>query len=211
MTMKLYGFPASPNTWKVRAVAAHLGIPLNLEIVDLTKPRSADYLALNPTGRTPTLVDGDFVLWESNAIMQYLASHSANTLWPDDARTRADITRWQCWQLAHWGGESCQPLTFQRFVKKVLNLGAPDEAVVAKGTEAFNRDARMLDSHLSKHSYLVGNALTLADLSVAASLAYAKESDMPLAPYSHLRDWLTRVTALPAWRDTAPQRPSAAA
>jgi glutathione S-transferase len=209
--MKLYGFPPSPNTWKVRAVAAQLGIPLELELVDLTKPRTADYLALNPAGRTPTLVDGDFVLSESNAIMQYLAGRSANTLWPNDARTRADIMRWQCWQLAHWGSEACQPLTFQRFVKKVLNLGPPDEAAVAKGTEAFNREARLLDTHLSKHPYLVGNALTLADFSVAASLAYAKEAEMPIAPYARLRDWLTRVTALPAWRDTAPQRPSAAA
>ena len=75
--MKLYGrFPPSPNTWKVRAVAAHLGIPLEIEFVDLTKgaSRTPEYLALNPTGRTPTLVDGDFVLWKSKAIMQYLAS-----------------------------------------------------------------------------------------------------------------------------------------
>src|SRR5262245_48609366 len=159
--MKLYGFPPSPNTWKVRAVAAQLGIPLEFELVDLTKPRTAAYLALNPTGRTPTLVDGDFILWESNVIMQYVASRSANTLWPDDARTRADIARWQFWQLGHFSGEACAPLTFQRLVKKILNLGPPDEAIVAKGTEAFNRDARLLDAHLSKHSYLVGNALTL--------------------------------------------------
>ena len=80
--MKLYGFPRSPNTWKVRAVAAQLAMPLELELVDLTKPRAPAYLALNPTGRTPTLVDGDFVLWESNAIMQYLASQAPNSLWP---------------------------------------------------------------------------------------------------------------------------------
>ena len=62
--MKLYGFPPSPNTWKVRAVAAQLGLPLQLEFVDLTKPRTPEYLILNPTGRTPTLVDGEFKLWE---------------------------------------------------------------------------------------------------------------------------------------------------
>jgi len=101
--MKLYCFPPSPNTWKVRAVAAHLGLPLELHIVDLTKglQRTPEYLALNPGGRTPTLVDGDFVLWESTAIMQYFASHKPNTLWPDDARVRADIAHWQAWHLAH--------------------------------------------------------------------------------------------------------------
>src|SRR5437868_3441327 len=134
MIMKLYGFPPSPNTWKVRAVAAHLGIKLDFEFVDLTKPRTADYLAINPSGRSPTLIDGDFTLTESNAIMQYLASKSANSLWPNDARARADITRWQCWQLSHWGAEACQPLVFNRLVKKLLNLGPPDEAAVARGT-----------------------------------------------------------------------------
>jgi glutathione S-transferase len=210
--MKLYGFPPSPNTWKVRAVAAQLGIPLELEFVDLTKPRTADYLAINPTGRTPTLVDGDFTLSESNAIMQYLASRKPNSLWPDDAHSRADITRWQSWQLAHWGAEACQPLTFQRLVKKILNLGPPDEAALAKGTETFHREARMLDAHLARQTYLVGNALTLADFSVAAAMAYAKEAEMPLAPYSHIQDWYARVSALPAWRDTAPgPLPAAAA
>src|SRR2546427_5910162 len=160
--MKLYGFPPSPNTWKVRAVAAQLGIPLELEFVDLTKPRTPDYLALNPTGRTPTLVDGDFVLWESNAIMQYLASRAPNPLWPNDARVRADIMRWQSWQLQHWSKEACEPLIFQRLVKKILDLGPPDAAVVEKGTEAFNREANVLDSHLAKQLYLVGTAVTLA-------------------------------------------------
>ena len=105
--MKLYGFPPSPNTWKVRAVAAHLSIPLELELVDLSKGGShaPEYLAINPSGRTPTLVDGDFKLWESTAIMQYLASQKANSLWPNDPRVRADIMRWQSWNLAHWSKE----------------------------------------------------------------------------------------------------------
>ena len=209
--MTLYGFPPSPNTWKVRAVAAQLGIPLPLEFVDLTKPRTPDYLALNPTGRTPTLVDGDLVLWESAAIMQYLASRKPNALWPDDARSRADIMRWQSWQLAHWSKEGCEPLIFQRLVKGLLNLGPPDPAVLEKGTEAFNREARVLDAHLAKNPYLVGKALTIADFSVAAPLFYAKQAELPVAPYSHVRAWFDRVSALPAWQETAPAPAAAAA
>jgi glutathione S-transferase len=211
--MKLYGFPPSPNTWKVRAIAAHLGLPLELEFVDLSKgeQRRPEYLALNPTGRTPTLVDGDFILWESNAILQYLADRTPSSLWPDDARARADITRWQSWQLAHWGSEACQPLIFQRLVKKLLNLGPPDAEAVVKGTEAFNRDAGMLDAHLAKQPYLVGTAVTLADFAVAAPLFYTQQAELPLASYPHLRDWFSRVSALPAWRETAPAPPAAAA
>jgi glutathione S-transferase len=192
--MKLYGFPPSPNTWKVRAVAAHLGLRPDFEFVDLTRGQSriAEFLALNPTGRTPVLVDGDFTLWESNAIMQYLASRTPNALWPNEARIRADIMRWQSWQLAHWSKEGCEPLLFERLVKKIMNLGAPDPAVVAKGTENFHREARVLDAHLAKQSYLVGK-------------------ELPLAPYPHIRDWFERVSALPAWRETAPPAVAAAA
>ena len=141
--MQLYGFMRSPRTWKVRAVAAHLGIPLDYKDLDPMQGehKMPQYLALNPAGRTPTLVDGDFVLSESDAIMQYLASKTPNTLWPDDARTRADIMRWQNWQSAHWGSDACMPLTFQNLVKAVFGMGAPDAAVVAKATDAFNREA----------------------------------------------------------------------
>jgi glutathione S-transferase len=210
--MKLYGFPPSPNTWKVRAVAAHLGLPLDLQLIDLTKgaQRAPDYLALNPTGRTPTLVDGDFVLGESTAIVHYLANQKPNTLWPNAPRSRADILRWECWQLAHWGGEGCQPLIFQNLVKKIMSIGPPEPAAVEKGTECFNREARMLDDHLAKQPYLVGSAITIADFSVAAPLFYAKEAELPVAPYAHLRDWFARVSALPAWRETAPQFAAAA-
>ncbi len=211
--MKLYGFAPSPNTWKVRAVAAHLGIPLEYEFVDLTKGGSHTpaFLALNPTGRTPVLVDGDFKLWESTAILQYLASKTPSSLFPNDPRTRADIVRWQSWSLMHWGKEGCEPLLFQRLVKKLLNMGPPDEAVVAKGVECFNKEAKVLDAHLAKQPYLVGKDITIADFSIAAPLFHAKAADFPLGPYGRIQEWFGRVSALPCWGQTAPQAPAAAA
>src|ERR1700742_3480901 len=205
--MKLYGFAPSPNTWKFRALAAHLGIPLDYQHVDLLKgeSRTPDYLAINPAGRTPTLVDGDFKLWESNAIMQYLAAQKPSSLWPDNTRARADISRWQCWQLAHWGKESCEPLIFNRLVKKLFNMGPPDEAAVAKGLECFNRDASTLDAHLGKQAYLAGNDITIADFAVASPLFHAQGADLPLTPYKNIQAWFGRVSALPCWQQTAPQ------
>src|SRR5580658_7213522 len=210
--MKLYGFPPSPNTWKVRALAAHLGLPLELEFIDLSKGAqyAPAYLALNPTGRTPTLVDGDFTLWESCAIMQYLAGKVTTPLWPNDARSRADISRWQCWELAHWGAQACGPLTFENLVKKFVNLGAPDATAVAKATEAFNKEAKMLDAHLAKQKYLVGGTLTIADFTCAAPLFHAAGAGMPVAPYANVRGWFERVSALPCWSETAPQMSAAA-
>ena len=210
--MKMYGFPPSPRVWVARAVAAQLGIPLELEIVDLTKGAqyAPDYLAINPTGRVPTLVDGDLKLWETTAITQYLAGQKPNSLWPDDLRVRADIMRWQSWMLSHWEKDSCVPLVFERLVKPILGAGPPDEAVIARALENFARDAKVLDAHLARQPYLVGQTLTLADFSVAGPLVYAQQAGMPLADYPRLSEWFARVTALPCWKETAPQ-PAAAA
>jgi glutathione S-transferase len=205
--MKLYGFPASPNTWKVRALAVQIGAPLQLELVDLSKgqQRSEAYLALNPCGRAPVLVDGDFTLWESNAIMQYIAAKTTTPLWPYDPRTRADIMRWQSWQLAHWH-PAVTPLIFENVVKPlVLKAGEPDQAVIAKTTEAFHKEADVLDKHLAGRSHLVSNALTLADFAVAAPLFYAEQAKIPLASYANIRRWFAAQAELPAWRETAPK------
>jgi glutathione S-transferase len=210
--MKLYGFPPSPNTWQIRALASYLGVPLEFEFVDLTKggAQTPAFLAINPTARTPALVDGDFKLWETMAIMQHIAGKKPNAAWPNDARMRADITRWQSWNLAHWNRDVWAPVLFERLVKKFLNLGAPDQAAIAKGVVAYEKEAKMLDAHLTKQKYLVGDALTIADFAVAAPLFYAKEAELPLAPYSHVRGWFERVSALPCWRETAPQMAAAA-
>jgi glutathione S-transferase len=212
--MKLYGFAGSPRTWKVRALAAHLGIPLEYENLDFAKGdnRTPKYLALNPAGRAPTLVDGDFVLWESDAIMQYLASKKPNTLWPADARARADIMRWQNWQSAHWGSDACVPLLFRNLVKGIFGMGEPDAAAVAKATEAFKKEAGVLDQHLAHRDWLVGSSPTLADFTIGSYLFYAKEGKLPVAGYKNIGRWFERLSALPGWAETTPPaRPAIAA
>ena len=162
--MKLYGFPDSPNTWKVRAVIAHLGLPVEETFVDLMKGEQTapSYLAVNPTGRTPTLVDGDFALWESTAIINYLASLKPSTLWPDDAKPRADIMRWQSWHLQHWGPQACEPLVFERLVKGVPEHGPADAAAVEKALQAFDKERAF--STLTLQSDPTSSATTLRSL-----------------------------------------------
>ncbi|HUP96152.1 MAG TPA: glutathione S-transferase family protein [Burkholderiales bacterium] len=204
--MKLYGFPPSPNTRKVQAVAAHLGIALEFEFVDITKgeSRTPQFLAMNPGGRTPVLVDGEFRLWESNAIMQYLASLKKNSLWPEDDRTRADIARWQFWQVAHWH-EGCGGFLWENLVKKLLLGTATDPESLKRAEAAFHRDAPVLDAHLAKRQYLVNDTLTLADLAVASYLHYAAPAQLPLEAYMNIQAWYARIEVLPAWRETAPK------
>ena len=204
--MKLYCFPPSPNTWKVRAAAQQMGVPLELEIVDLTKgaQRKPEYLALNPTGRTPTLVDGDFALGESSAIMTYLGSKKKTPLWPDDAKAQADIMHWQSWHLQHWSRGSTI-LIFENLVKKIMNIGEPDPKALAQGAELFHQDAAVLDKHLERHPYLVNDTLTLADFAVVAPLFRAEPAKMPLEKYGNIKRWFGVQAALPAWTETAPK------
>lgn len=204
--MKLYYFPPSPNTRKAHAVAIHLELPLELRLVDLQKgeQRTPEFLRLNPMGRTPVLQDGDFILWESTAIMQYLASQVPNSLWTEDWQIRADIMRWQSWQLAHWH-QACQPLQYENFVKPLLELGDPDPQAVQQATELFHKEAIALNTYLAEREFLVNNTLTLADFSVASDLTYALPGQFPLDDYPHIRAWYARIEQLPAWQKTAPR------
>src|SRR6202012_5995658 len=97
-------FPFSPNCRKVRAVAYELGIALEHVPVNLVKgeQRAPAFLAKNPNGRVPVLEDGDFVLWESVAILRYFAAKTpGSSLVPSGAREQADMDRWLVWQVAH--------------------------------------------------------------------------------------------------------------
>lgn len=205
--MKLYFFPPSNNSRRAHSVALHLGLPMEFELIDLQagEQRTSAFLALNPAGRVPILQDGEFVLWESNAIAQYLSSHTATSLWPQDPRLRAEITGWQCWELAHLA-KGTQPLQFERFVKQVLNLGPPDEQVIAKALEVFHKEVALLEKRLAAHPYLVNDTLTLADFCVASDFTYAALCQFPLDDYPAIQAWYARIEALPAWQQTAPKR-----
>ena len=105
MTIELYAMPPSPRAFKAIAVANHLGIEFTLHRLDMLKGehKTPEYAALNPNKMMPTLKDGDYVLWESSAIQQYLAGKKPDAgLLPRDERARLDVTRWQFWDLAHW-------------------------------------------------------------------------------------------------------------
>jgi glutathione S-transferase len=204
--MKLYYHPGSTNARKSRLAAALLRIDLELQLVDVFAGahRKPEYLAINPNGMIPTLVDDDFVLWESNAIAQYLASKSAAMdLFPAAPRARADVSRWHCWDLAHWT-PATQTLAFERLFKKIARIGEPDAGAVDRGTANFHRFASVLDGHLSGRRFLVCDALTLADTSVAAGLTYAVEAQIPVDGYSNLERWFESIAKLDAWKATAP-------
>lgn len=191
--MKLYDFAFSPNCRKVRAVAYELGLALESVHVDLVKGESRipNFLRLNPNGRVPVLVDGDFVLWESTAILRYLASKREGALVPTTAREQAEVDRWLAWQLAHLG-PAMSKVAFERVVKKLTGQGTPDEAAIAAGSADFAKLTAVLDAALEGRDYLAGT-LSLADFALAAHYSLASTCGLVLAPYPRVQTWLTRM------------------
>lgn len=203
--INLHVFPLSPRSFKVLAVANHLGLEYQQRLVDLTKGghNAPEFVALNPNKRVPVLEENGFVLWESNAILQYLASKRPESgLLPVDSHERAQVTQWQCWDLAHWDAASAI-MIFERVVKKLLSIGEADEREAARGEERFHRCAQVLDQHLRDRKFVVGNALTVADFSIGATLNAAVPARLPIERYAHIRRWHAELSELPAWRKAA--------
>jgi glutathione S-transferase len=202
--MKLYYNPLSPNVRRVRFAAAVLGIQLEEKKLDFTKGehKAPEYLALNPNGAVPTLVDGDFVLTESRAIMQYLASKKPESgLLPRDEAARADVTRWQFWDSSHFSPQ-IGSIAFEKVFKPMMGLGDPDHGKIREALGNFRRFAEVLNKRLEGRRYLVGNCLTIADLTIASSLMYATQADLPLADFPNVQDWFARMSELDGWKKT---------
>ena len=202
--MDFYTNPLSPNCRKAVSVAIQLDIELNTKVLDLTKGenKTPEYLAINPNGLVPALVDGDVRLWESNAIQCYLASKTNNDLWPKN-NLRYDIIRWQSWELAHFGSMA-RELIFQRLLKPMFGLGGPDAERCEEIDTRFAKYAKVLDDHLSRSMFLVNNQLTIADFCVASSLTYKDPAKLPIGTSKNILRWLQALDDQPGWRGSAP-------
>jgi glutathione S-transferase len=201
--MKLYVFPPSPRAMKVIALAEHLQLEHEVRLVDLTKgdQMKPEFTALNPNQRMPVLEDDGFVLWESNAILLYLASKKPHCgLWPNSAKDQADVLRWLVWESAHFDAESCGMVGFEKISKAVLGLGAADPAFIARGETNFARFAAVLNESLRGRNWLTGGGLTIADFSIGAWVPAAERLQLPVGKFSEIARWYGGLASLPAWR-----------
>lgn len=203
--MRLFIHPASPNCVAVLAVARRLGCELDVQHVDLfnSEHRNPEFLALNPNGLVPVLRDGDFVLWETIAILEYLGSMEApNVLLPSHPRQRADVLRWMAWGLAHWN-PSLQPFIFERMFKSFKGLGDPDEQRLAAAQPKLEQAVALLEATLARTNHICGTQLTLADYFLAAYPIYARQARINLEPYRRVSRWLEYMHSLEEWQSAA--------
>ena len=219
MGIQIYADPITVNCRKVLAGFQLIGAPYELVHVDYFKGehKGEAYLRLNPNGSVPAMADGDYTLWESNAMLQYAADLVGNdSAYPRDLKVRADINRWLQWEGSHWF-PSCYVYLVENCVKPLLG-GQADPAVLSAQAETFHKLAGILDRRLADRRWVVTDQPTIADIALAAPMHLHGWQKLPLGDHPHLRRWLLEdVEALPCWQATTvyegftTQRPARAA
>jgi len=195
--LKIWGRITSINVQKVVWTAQELGLPF--ERIDAGGSfgglDTAEYARMNPNRLVPTIDDDGFVLWESNAIVRYLASrYGAGRLWPGDLRTRAEADRWMDWQATMFG-----PAMRDAFMGLVRTPpGQRDEARIAASVAQSNRLGLLLEDWLAGRQWLAGDDFTVADIAVGAQAHrwLLLPVDRPETP--RLQAWCEKLRARPA-------------
>jgi glutathione S-transferase len=203
MAIKIYGDPGSGSRRRVTAAAAAMGIEIEIIDIDLFKGEShtREFLQLNPHGLSPVMVDGDFVLYESAAINLYLAEKAGSDLAGRTIRERYEILQWMFWSGEQW--RVFATLTFDEVLAKRFVGELPDAAIVKLAADKLRAAAAVLDAHLEKHEYIVGDRLTLADFDIAGPFSQNERTKIPLNEFPNLVAWQQRLLdTVPGWAGT---------
>lgn len=203
--MDLYFGRMSGNSARAMFGLEEAGAHYQPRLLDIKdgENRSPEYLALNPMGKIPALVDGDVRLWESNAINWYAAEkHPAARLLPESIAGRAAVQRWLFFQAAHVT-PACIPV-FRAINEKVRAFWnpTPDPQAAENGRKELSRYLPVLESALAGREWLE-NGFSLADIAYAPHFAMLADGGFDFAPYPRLAGWLDRLRARPAWRRAA--------
>lgn len=196
---RLLGRANSSNVMKVIWVLEELGLPY--ERVDLGGPfggtDTPEYRAMNPNGVVPTLVEGGYVLWESNAVVRYLcAAHApGHAMWPEDVQARGSIDRWMDWQQTTLGPP--QSTVFQGLVRVMPEKR--DNVAIATSLEALGRHWTLLDEMLGRNAYIAGPAFSLADVALGVHVHRWFSFNVERPDLPRLRAWYGRLLERPAY------------
>ena len=196
--------PRTVNSRKVLAGLKLIGADYDVRKYDYfqAEQKSDEFVAVNPNAAFPALIDDDFILWESNAILQYAAEKVGNTnAYPTDIRTRADINRWLLWESSSWFG-SCYVYLVENCVKPLLG-DTTDESILANEQENFHKLASILDVRLKNSTFLCGEEPTIADVAVAAPMHLHGWAKLPLGDHPNLIRWMTKeIENCSWWKET---------
>jgi len=187
--LTIYGFPLSGHAHRVQLFASLAGIAHKLVNVDLAKgeQKGEAFLAINPTGQVPAVVDGENIITDSNAILVYLARKYAPSYLPDDLLAEVEIQKF----LTLSAGE----IAFGPAAARLINVfKAPLDVDYASQTA--QKVLTKLEVHLSGKDFLVGNKPSIADVSIYTYVAHAPEGGISLEPYPNVRRLLSNIESL---------------
>ncbi|MGA7801092.1 MAG: glutathione S-transferase [Gammaproteobacteria bacterium] len=191
--IRLYDFERSGNCYKVRLLLSLLNLDWERIPVDLARgeERTPAFMRLNPRAQVPVLTDDELVLWESQAILVYLARRYGDTSWlPDEAVPLAAIQQW----LAVAGNEVLYGLARTRAILQFARPGDLDDC-----RTIAERALDLFEGHLDQRDWLVLGQRTVADIACYPYVALAQEAGFDLRPRPAIRRWLARVRKLPGY------------
>ena len=193
----LYTAP-TPNGWKASVTLEELGLPYEVHTINLSAGDQKDpgYLTLNPNGRIPTIVDrdnGDFAVFESGAIMVYLAEKTGR-LMPADVKGRSVVLQWLMFQMGGIGPMMGQANVFFRYFPEKI------QPAIDRYQNESRRLFEVLDRRLGESEWLAGGEFTIADIANWCWVRTYKWSGVPVEGLAHLRRWLDAMKERPACR-----------
>ncbi len=196
--MKLHGFSMSPNTRRALVALEEHGVAYELVPVDLMsgEQKTEAYRALNPTGRVPTLVDGDLILWESNAILEYLtAAHPEKGLGPVSPRDAGEIARWMFMNAAHLSPNVAR--IFAHTIRLPPEKRLPQ--LVDEARVEVDKSLGALEKRLAGRTWLA-ERFSNAEISIAPTLVNAPMLQIDLSRFLAVQAWMGRITGRPSWK-----------
>ncbi len=191
MRMTLYT-AATPNGWKISIALEELGIPYDVRVIDFaTNEQKSDwYVNINPNGRIPALVDGDFSLFESGAILIYLAEKTGKLL-PTDPKGRSRVIQWLMFQMSAVGPMMGQANVFLRYFPEKI------QPAIDRYQREVTRLFGVLDKQLATHEYIAGE-YSIADIALWPWVSGYEWSGVSVEEFPHLQRWLALVGSRPA-------------
>ena len=206
MTITLMCDPCTVNSRKVVAGLKLMKTPYDFKKIDYFKgeQKAPEFVKINPSATVPAAVDGDLVITEFNAILAYAAdvTPGAEKFYPKDLKVRATVNRWLLWEASAWF-PSCYVYLVENVVKPLLKA-EPDQSVLDGESARFHKLAGILEGQLTKHAYLAGPEVTIADIAVASPMHAGPKEGLPLEKYPKLQAWYANIAKLPEWVETQP-------
>ena len=187
---------ATPNGHKVSVTLEELGLAYTVKPVDIGKgeQKQPGFLKLNPNGRIPAIVDreeGDFAVFESGAIMLYLAEKTGKLL-PPDRKGRSRVTQWLMFQMGGVGPMLGQAHHFRIYAPEKIGYA------IDRYTNEARRLYGVMNRRLAKSKYIAGPAYTIADIAIFPWLRSWKNQGIDWADYPHLKGWFDEIAGRPA-------------